>query len=70
MKPPTAEVYLDGSFLATGRELDLMVAPLAVPLGPHVIEARAPGFASRFEEVSVTEGEVVELEIVLQRGPG
>ena len=70
VKPPTAEVYLDGSFLATGRELDLMVAPLAVPLGPHVIEARAPGFASRFEEVSVTEGEVVELEIVLQRGPG
>jgi hypothetical protein len=69
VKPPTAEVFLDGSFLATGRELDLMVAPLDVPAGPHVLEVRAPGFASRTEEISAAEGGVVEVEIVLQRGP-
>jgi len=70
VKPPTAEVFLDGSFLATGRELDLMVAPLALPAGRHVLEVRAPGFTSRSEEISAVAGEVVELEIVLQRGPG
>jgi hypothetical protein len=70
VKPPTAEVYLDGSFLATGRELELMVAPLAVPAGRHVLEVRAPGFASRSEEISAAAGDVVEVEIVLQRGPG
>lgn len=69
VKPPTAEVFLDGSFLATGRELDLMVAPLAVPAGRHVLEVRAPGFASRTEEISAAAGGVVEVEIVLQRGP-
>jgi hypothetical protein len=69
VKPPTAEVLLDGSFLATGRELDLMVAPLAVPAGRHVLEVRAPGFASRTEEISAAAGVVVEVEIVLQRGP-
>jgi hypothetical protein len=69
VKPPTAEVFLDGSFLATGRELDLMVAPLAVPAGRHVLEVRAPGFASRTEEISAAAGGLVEVEIVLQRGP-
>lgn len=69
VKPPTAEVFLDGSFLATGRELDLMVAPLAVPAGRHVLEVRAPGFASRTEEISAAAGGLVEVEIVLLRGP-
>lgn len=66
--PSTADVYLDGSFLATARELDLMVSPLAVPVGRHVLELRAPGFAGRTEEISVAAGAVVELEIVLQQG--
>jgi len=70
VKPTTAEVYLDGSFLATARELELMVSPLAVRVGRHVVEVRAPGFSSRFEEISAVVGEVVEVEIVLQRGPG
>jgi len=69
VKPPTADVYLDGSFLATARELDLMVSPLAVPVGRHVLELRAPGYAGRTEEISVAAGAVVELEIVLQQGP-
>jgi hypothetical protein len=69
VKPSTAEVYLDGSFLATARELDLMVSPLAVPVGRHVLELRAPGFMGRTEAISVAAGAVVELDIVLQRGP-
>ena len=69
VKPSTAEVYLDGSFLATAHELDLMVSPLAVPVGHHVLELRAPGFAGRTEEISVAAGAVVELDIVLQQGP-
>ena len=69
VKPSTAEVYLDGSFLATAHELDLMVSPLAVPVGRHVLELRAPGFAGRTEEISVAAGAVVELDIVLDQGP-
>lgn len=69
VKPSTAEVYLDGSFLAAARELDLMVSPLAVPVGRHVLELKAPGFMGRTEEISVAAGAVVELDIVLQRGP-
>jgi PEGA domain len=69
INPSTAEVYLDGSFLATARELDLMVSPVAVPVGRHVLELRAPGFMRRTEEISVAAGAVVELDIVLARGP-
>lgn len=69
LKPSTAEVYLDGSFLATASELDLMVSALAVPVGHHVLELRAPGFTGRTEEISVAAGAVVELDVVLERGP-
>jgi len=62
-----ATIYLDGSYLASARELDLMVSPIAIPVGQHVLEARAPGFASRTEEIVVTAGELVELELVLDR---
>lgn len=66
LKPSTAEVYLDGSFLATARELDLMVSPMAVPVGRHVLELRAPGCTGRAEEISVVSGAVVELDIELE----
>jgi hypothetical protein len=46
-----------------------MVSPLAVPVGRHMLELRAPGFAGRTEEISVAAGVVVELDIVLQQGP-
>jgi len=67
ISPPMATIYLDGSYLASARELDLMVSPIAIPVGQHVLEARAPGFASRTEEIVVTAGELVELELVLDR---
>lgn len=66
--PPTASVSVDGEFLATGRELDLMVAPLAVSAGTHRIEVRAPGYASYRGEVMVAEGEEVTLAVSLEKG--
>jgi hypothetical protein len=67
VEPSTASVYLDGSFLATARELGKMVAPLVVPAGQHVVEVRAAGFASRSVVINVVAGERVELEVALQR---
>ena len=68
VKPATASVYLDGSFLATAHELDLMVAAVAVPAGQHELEIRASGYPSRSERITVAPGELVELEVVLAEG--
>jgi len=65
VEPATASVFLDGSFLATAHELDLMATAVAVPAGQHVLEMRAPGFAPRSEEINVVAGELVELHVEL-----
>lgn len=65
--PGTATVYLDGTLLATARELELMVAPLAVPAGTHRLEIRAPGHAHRSQEIEVVAGEVTEVTLALDR---
>jgi hypothetical protein len=65
--PPGASVYLDGSYLASAREIGLMVSPMAIPSGQHVVEITAPGFASRSQEIDVIAGELIELELELDR---
>lgn len=65
--PTAATVAIDGEFLATGRELDLMVAPLAITAGPHRVEVRAPGYASYRGEVAVAAGEEVTLSVSLEK---
>ena len=64
--PKTASVYLDGKFLANGEELALMVGPVAIPAGAHVVEVRAPGFASRQIEIDVRPGELKEITVSLE----
>lgn len=63
--PATASIYLDGAYLASAREVSLMVSPLAIPAGQHVVEARAPGFDSQSRAIVVTEGDHTALELTL-----
>ena len=65
VRPESASVYLDGAFVATGRELELMVEPLATTSGAHLIEVRAPGFVSVARNIELEEGEVLEFEFNL-----
>lgn len=61
--PPGAAVYLDGEFLATGRELRQLVEPLAVSPGRHVVEIVAPGLPGVRREFDAAPGETVTLEL-------
>ncbi len=66
--PATAEVFLDGEFLATGGELSRLAAPLAISSGDHLLEVSAPGFESRRVEFEARSGEAAEVEVDLQPG--
>jgi hypothetical protein len=65
VKPESASVSIDGTFVATGRELALMQGPLAITAGKHQLEFSAPGYVAASKAVELVEGEVLELEISL-----
>lgn len=68
--PPSAAVYLDGEFLATGRELGQLENPVAVKPGPHRLDVVAPGFRGETREVQVAPGETVRLNVTLGKEAG
>jgi hypothetical protein len=65
--PESATVTIDGEFMATGGELELMEQPLAIPAGKHLLVIGAPGYSEFSKEIEVSESEVVELEVSLSR---
>ena len=69
VQPLAASVYLDGEFLATAKQLDLTVSPLAVVAGVHRIEVLAPGYIGTVEEVTLAEVDVQSIEIDLVAAP-
>jgi hypothetical protein len=69
VNPSSAKVYLDGSLVATGLELQSMVGPLAVSSGEHLIEVQAPGFLTAKRHVDLETGEILKLTIDLETGP-
>jgi hypothetical protein len=70
VEPPEASVYLDGSFVAIGRELGMMEGPLATTTGSHRIEVRASGYVTETRKIELKEGQVLELEVSLKSGNG
>jgi hypothetical protein len=66
IQPPSASVYLDDEFLATGDELNRMIAPLAVQPGKHTFAVIAPGYASKSITVDTAAPQSATLEIVLE----
>jgi hypothetical protein len=67
VQPAEASVYLDGEFLATGEELALMVGPVAITGGSHVVEVRAAGFISQQIEFDIGAGELKQIAVVLEK---
>jgi hypothetical protein len=62
---PEAAIYLDGEFLATGRELAALGHAIAVEPGKHRVEAMAPGMRRLSREVEVETGKTVVLKLDL-----
>jgi hypothetical protein len=68
VEPPEASVYLDGSFVASARELGMMEGPLATTMGNHRIEVRASGYVTENRIVELEEGQVLEIVVSLKPG--
>jgi hypothetical protein len=67
-EPGDAAVYLDGEYLGLGAELARIHGALAVPIGTHRLEAARPGFASAVRTVEVGDGDVAQVDIILESG--
>lgn len=61
VSPAHANLSLDGAPIAPGG------GSLIVALGPHVVEGRAEGYANARRELRVRGGEVVRVELALER---
>ena len=61
--PPNAAVYLDGEFLATGKELAQLEEPVAIAPGHHTIEAVVPGKPGLRKTIDAAPGETVDLTL-------
>jgi len=66
VEPPTAAVYIDGAFTATGEELAKLVGPLAVTPGTHRLAIMAPGHATHEQDLVVAAGDQLELHVALE----
>ena len=67
VRPPDATVRINGSLWGRGEELNRLHGPLQLPAGEVIIEVVAPGHESERKVVTLTSGEYLKLEIVLQR---
>ncbi|HET7290835.1 MAG TPA: PEGA domain-containing protein [Vicinamibacteria bacterium] len=63
VRPGDASVYVDGAFRGAAREL----RSLELPAGSHRIEIVRPGYRTFERDVSVSEGESVDLSADLER---
>lgn len=61
--PPDAALFLDD------RPIAATDGSLAIPPGPHVLIARAPGFRDRRVEIPATRGADFQLDLELEAGP-
>ena len=64
--PPTASVYVDERFLATGRKL--ASRPARLPVGVHFITVSAPGYFPHDVRVDLPQGET-KIELSLRPVP-
>jgi len=69
VNPGHARVYVDGALAGIASEFGGLTNHLTIPAGPHQIELRADGFASRSIEVNVVEGRTRTERLGLKRLP-
>jgi hypothetical protein len=63
--PQEASIYLSGRFLGSGREISNLRAPLIIDAGDHVLQVVHPDYRTEKREISVAQGETLDLEIEL-----
>src|SRR6478735_3057397 len=68
VRPPNAEIYIDGERWVTPDTNGPLVVQLAP--GRHTIELRAPGFRPYSSVIDVHRGETTPLNVSLPAGPG
>jgi hypothetical protein len=69
IEPPTAQVYVDGSFVGTVEESSGARAGLALAAGPHRIELRAPGYETLTVDVMVPVNRTITYRGEMRRIP-
>ncbi len=68
VKPGKAEVWVDGQYVATARDLDGHPSYLWLEEGSHRVTIYRGGFTTYDEEVSITRGAVIRLKLKLEPG--
>lgn len=64
--PLEARVFLDGTFLGTGRQVSSMVLPFAVSEGEHELEVDAHSHQSEKRRISIESGKEISLTVELK----
>ena len=65
VEPPQASVFIDGEFVATGRELGRLQSGLAVDSGTRTVEVSAAGYRAVRVELDLGGGDIVDRDIRL-----
>jgi len=66
ISPPTAEVYIDGTFVGKVSDLGPTTQPLALTPGRHHIEIRAAGYQTMVIDSDITAGQVIPYQGTMQ----
>jgi hypothetical protein len=69
-KPGSAEVWVDGAFVAEARDLDGYPSYLWLKEGVHRVVVYKGGYANFDEEIDVRRGVHKELKVKLEKGDG
>jgi hypothetical protein len=64
--PSTAEVYIDGKYVARVSDLGPTTQPLALTPGRHHVEIRAAGYQTLTIEADVVAGQVIPYRGTMQ----
>ena len=65
--PSDASVFVDGTYMGTGRDFGPTMQPLGLSVGRHHIEIRAEGYQTMSFDADVTNGQVTPYRATLQR---
>lgn len=68
VKPKKAEVYIDGEYVGTAKQLDGYPSYLWLPAGRYELALYLDGYRSEAREISVRSGVVVDLRVQLAEG--
>lgn len=67
VEPEDASVYLDGKFVGTGTDLELLRGGLPVSEGEHTLSVVRPGRRSEEREFRIKVGQEIKIEVELDR---